>query len=167
MLEKNQQADRTGCRLAEGFSFWEKVWAQVSFFALGIAGTAGIIRADWPWVLPFLILYAYGVLGVVVRHLACPRCPHLYVYNDCLQAHPAVTRLFIKKQKQTPMSRKEKVLFIIIFLGIALYPLYWLRSQPVLLAVFLASMFAWYGGQFLYFCKRCRVKSCPFNRVPG
>jgi hypothetical protein len=34
-----------------------------------------------------------------------------------------------------------------------------------LLIAFLIPVSMWYLGQFLYFCKRCRVAECPFNRV--
>ena len=31
------------CTLAEGFSVWEKVWAQLSFTVMGVLGTVGIV----------------------------------------------------------------------------------------------------------------------------
>ncbi len=153
------------CTLAEGFSFREKVWAQLSFLVMGISGTVGILLADWPWVFPYVLIYWYGIPGVVMRHLNCPRCPHLHVYGDCLQAPVSLTRWLAGSRKTTPFSRLEKSLFYGIFLLIPTYPIYWLLSHEGLLAVFLIAAGAWYAGQFLRFCKRCRVYGCPFNRV--
>jgi|GEM_PF-2866751 len=161
----NQTEDRSGCTLAEGFSVWEKLWAQSSFLIMGIVGAIGIIRADWPWVLPYIVICWYGIPGAIMRHTNCPRCPHLHVYGDCLQAPPAFTKWLVKKRKTEPFSPGERLLFYLIFLLIPVYPLYWLISQPVLLTIFILSAGMWYFGQWLYFCKRCRIESCPFNRA--
>ena len=155
----------TECPLSQGFSVWEKIYAQVSFFSMGVIGTIGIVLADWPWVLPYVGIYWYGILGVVMRHLNCPRCPHLHVYGDCLQAPARLTRWLVKKRKAGPFSVSEELLFWTIFLLIPTYPLFWLAERPVLLLAFLATAVAWYTGQLLYFCRRCRVYGCPFNRV--
>ena len=80
---------RSQCSLAGRFSLWEKIYAQSSFIAMGVSGTAGIILEEWIWVVPFLVIYWYGIPGIVMRHLNCPRCPHLHEYGDCLQAPPA------------------------------------------------------------------------------
>lgn len=154
------------CRLAEGFSVWEKAWAQLSFSAMGILGTVGIVLTDWPWVFPYIVIYWYGVPGIVMRHLICPRCPHLHVYGDCLQAPANLTRWLIKKRKATSLTDVEKSLFYGIFTLIPVYPLFWLVSHTGLLVAFVIATGAWYLGQLLYFCRRCRVYSCPFNRVP-
>ena len=46
--------DSINCSLAEGFSLWEKIYAQVSFIGMGFLGTIGIILTDWVWVHTFL-----------------------------------------------------------------------------------------------------------------
>jgi hypothetical protein len=157
---------RSACTLAAGFSVWEKLWAQVSFWAMGILGTVGILLTDWPWVFPYVVIYWYGVPGIIMRHLNCPRCPHLHVYGDCVQAPARVTRWLVKERKTTPHSTVEKALFLAIFVLIPTYPLFWLAGHPGLLVAFVIAAGAWYAGQFLHLCKRCRVYSCPFNRVP-
>ena len=113
--------DKTECTLANGFNLWEKKYAQSSFIGMGIIGTVGIMLVDWRWILPYLLIYAYGVLGVVMRHLVCPRCPHLFVYNDCLQCHPRITMWLVKEQKTTPFSPFEKLLFCMIFILVCSY----------------------------------------------
>jgi hypothetical protein len=96
------------CALAEGFSVWEKAWAQVSFLVMGIVGTVAIVLTDWPWVFPYVVIYWYGVPGIVMRHLLCPRCPHLHVYGDCLQAPTNLTRWLIKEEKgASPQQARE------------------------------------------------------------
>jgi len=153
------------CSLAEGFSLWEKIYAQVSFIGMGVIGTIGIILTDWVWVTPYVLIYWYGIPGIVQRHLNCPRCPHLYEYGDCLQLHPVLTKWFIKKRKTNPFSISEKLIFYSIFILIPTYPIYWLLSNKILLFAFLITAAMWYLGQFIYFCKRCRLRDCPFNRV--
>jgi hypothetical protein len=158
--------DDIKCSLAEGFSLPEKIWAQFSFLTMGVIGTVGIVLADWPWVLPYILINWYGIPGIIMRHTNCPRCPHLHEFGDCLQAPVWFTRWLIKDRKTGPFSAIEKVLFYAIFILIPTYPIYWLLSRKILLAGFLVTVGMWYGGQFLYFCKKCRVYECPFNRVP-
>ena len=158
-------SDNNRCKLAEGFKLWEKIYAQFSFIAVGVIGTAGILLVDWRWTPPYLLIYVYGILGIVMRHLTCPICPHLHVYNDCLQFPTKVSRCLVKKRKTSPFSILEKVLFYMIFILIPTYPIYWLISNIALLTAFLIAASMWYLGQFLYFCRRCRVSECPFNQV--
>jgi hypothetical protein len=157
--------ESVNCKLAEGFSIWEKLHAQVSFFAMGILGTIGIFYTDWVWVIPYVLIYWYGIPGIVQRHITCPRCDHLYKYGDCLQLPPALSKWFVKKRKTNPLSRSEKILFLSIFILIPTYPIYWLLPQKILLSAFILSAAMWYLAQLFYFCKRCRVRNCPFNRV--
>jgi hypothetical protein len=158
--------DIAECAYAKGFSLSEKLWAQISFNAMCILGIIGIARVDPIWAVPYAFLYAYGIPFVVMRHLACPRCPHLRVYGDCLQLPPGLAKRLIKSYKDRPFSPLEKFLFYAIFILLPVYPLYWLLNSPPFLAAFLVSAGAWYAGQVLYFCKRCRVGECPFNRSP-
>lgn len=157
---------RPTCTLAEGFSVREKAYAQVSFWVMGVLGTIGILLEDWPWVLPYIVVFWYGVPGIVMRHLNCPRCPHLHKYGDCVQAPASLTRWLIKKEKTGPFTSVEKALFYGIFFLIPTYPIFWLGSRPGLVVPFLIAAVAWYSGQWFHFCRRCRVYSCPFNRVP-
>jgi hypothetical protein len=133
----------------------------------GITGVVGIALADWRWAPLYALVYLYGVPGVVMRHLVCPRCPHLYEHGDCAQAPASVTRWLVKQRKTGPFSAGERFLLYLIFALLPLYPLYWLRSHTVLLILFVAGSAAWYLGQWLHFCKRCRVSECPFNRAPA
>jgi hypothetical protein len=164
-METHRTKRTGGCVLADGFSVWVKTFAQLSFWAMGIAGTVGIVLADWPWVLPYVAVYWYGVPGLVMRHLNCPRCPHLWEYGDCLQAPVALTRWLIKERKPPTYATSERFLFYTIFLLIPTYPIFWLASNTILLTIFAIGAVMWYSGQLFYFCKRCRVSECPFNRV--
>jgi hypothetical protein len=165
MENPEMAAIRGACQLSKGFRLWEKVYAQLTFNAMVFAGIAGIALSDWRWLPPYLVLTVYGILGIVMRHLACPRCPHLYVYGDCLQFPPKWAKWLVKERKTTTFSAAERWGLYSIFVLIPAYPLYWLRSRPVLLAVFVLSASMWYLGQYLYFCRRCRTEACPFNRA--
>ena len=155
------------CALADGFGLPSKLYAQVSFHGMAIVGVIAIARADWPWLLPYLVLYGYGVPGIVMRHIVCPRCPHLFLHDDCLQFPPKLTRWLVKRPQATPMPAAQVGAFSLIFLLLPTYPIYWLFRQPFLLIVFAICAVAWYLGQWLYFCKRCRTTTCPFNRTRG
>jgi hypothetical protein len=153
------------CIFSNGFSLKEKIYAQTTFLGMIITGTAGIIHADWIFVFPYIFFAWYAIPGIIQRHIVCPRCPHLYEHGDCLQLHPVLTRRFVKKQKGPKISMTEKTIFWIIFILIPVYPIYWLNFNKAYLIIFILLTGLWYGGQALYFCKRCRVTDCPFNRV--
>ena len=106
------------CTLTEGFSIWEKLWAQLSFMGMGIIGTIAIIQYNWMWVFPYVFVYWYGIPGIIMRHTNCPRCPHLYEFGDCLQAPVFFTKWTIKnvERKFTPFTPIERFLFYLIHL---------------------------------------------------
>ena len=153
-----------GCTLADGFRLWEKLYAQITFFTFTIAGSVGLLRTDWRLAIPYLVVFGYGVPGIVMRHLSCP---HLFRHGDCLQFPARWARWLVKQPRAAPFSTSERRLFWFVFLFLPLYPVYWLLPQPVVLAVFGVAAAMSYLGQWLYFCTRCRVKSCPFNRACG
>lgn len=160
-MDKNNNNDHLAC----GFSLNEQIYAQIAFHGWWISGFLGIVMQNWAWAMLYFLIVTYGILGIVQRHLTCPRCPHLYEYGSCLQLHPKITKLLIKEKKNTPLSLKEKILFLSIFILITIFPIYWLRNNYIALAGFILFGSMWYLGQFLFFCKRCRIPSCPFNRT--
>ena len=135
------------CTLTEKFTIREKLHAQFSFTTMGIVGTVGIILVDWIWVIPYIIVYWYGVPGVIMKHLTCPRCPHYWEFKDCLQLPVFFTRILVKQQKPYPFSTFEKILFHFIFIFIPIYPIYWLLPNILLLSISLVSAVTWYSGQ--------------------
>ena len=153
------------CQLSEGFSIKEKLIARVSFLGMVISGSMGIGLSDPLFTVPYLLISLYGVLGIIQRHIVCPRCPHLHEHGDCLQLSPKLSRWLVKKPKGPTFSPWEKIVFLLIFFLIPVYPLYWLIDRHLFLSIFIFFTACWYGGQFFYFCKRCRVRGCPFNRA--
>jgi hypothetical protein len=147
------------------FTIGEQIYAQVTFHLWWLSGFIGIFLQNPMWAIPYMFIVAYGILGVVQRHLTCPRCPHLHEYGSCLQLHPGLSKLLIKEKKNYPFSRNEKILFVSIFLLITIYPIYWLMNNNIALAGYVLFGSMWYSGQLLFFCKRCRIPSCPFNRA--
>lgn len=153
--------DHITCSLAEGFSLWEKIYAQVSFIGMGVIGTIGVILTDWIWVIPYIFIYWHGTPGIIQRHINCPRCPHLYEYNDCLQFHPVLTKWFIKKRKTHPFSTSEKLIFFAIFILIPTYPIYWLLSNKILLFAFFNNCrYVVFGSAYLL------LQKMPIERLP-
>jgi hypothetical protein len=160
----NKMSDHDSCKLAKGFTTGEKTFAQFFFNAFWITGFIAIWQDSVLWALAYAVLVAYGVFGLIVRHLVCPRCPHLYKYNDCLQAPKSWVKAIVKKPTSAHMTKGQKVLGAITLLTISLLPLIWLWDKPYYLAVYLVFCGAWWAGQVYHFCKQCRVSSCPFNR---
>jgi hypothetical protein len=153
------------CHYAKGFSVREKCYAQATFWLWGLSGFFGLFCVDMRLAVFYLFVWGYGIAGIVMRHLVCPRCPHLWEYGDCLQLPVAATRRIVTCRKPRRMSHWEKSVFLGYFAFIALFPLYWVARVPALAIVFVLASAMWFAGQFCYFCKRCRVTSCPFNRT--
>ena len=153
------------CRLADGFSVGEKIFAQLTFNAYWITGCIAIWQDSVFWSLVYAAMVAVGIFGLIVRHLVCPRCPHLYKYNDCLQAPKSWVKAIVKQPTNAPMTKGQKTVGAIALLLISFFPLIWLWDKPYYLAIFLVLCGAWWAGQVYHFCKHCRVASCPFNRT--
>ncbi len=151
--------------LACDFSLYQQIYAQITFHGWWISGFLAIAVQNSIWAMLYLFIVAYGILGIIQRHLTCPRCPHLYEHGACLQLPPKITKALIKERKNIPFSPNEKKLFISVFLLITIFPIYWLKNYNMALIGFILFGSMWYLGQFFYFCKRCRIPSCPFNRV--
>ena len=130
---------RAECRLSDGFKVWEKIYALSSFGSIVTLGAVGISLVDWRWALAYLFIALYGIFGVVMRRLVCPRCPHLHMYNDCLQFPPGVVKRLVKERKETPFSSLERGLFYAYFTFLPLFPIYWLAASPILLIAFLVA----------------------------
>ena len=160
-MDNNEKHTHLAC----GFSLKEQIYAQLTFHAWWISGFIGIVLQNWVWAILYMFIVAYGILGIIQRHLTCPRCPHLHEYGSCLQLHPRISKFLIKERKNNPFSLNEKILFIVVFILITVFPIYWLMSNNLALAGFVIFGSMWYLGQFLHFCKHCRITSCPFNRV--
>lgn len=154
-----------GCNLSGKFKLWEKLYAQLSFMAMGILGSIGIIQVNWIWFIPYFLIFWYSVPGILMRYLACQRCVHLFEFGDCLQFPVMLTKRIVKGKKYTPFNLIEKIGFYLILTLVPIYPIYWLLENKPLLILFLIAVVTWYAGQFLHFCKRCRVKECPFNKA--
>lgn len=157
--------NKNNSNLSCGFSLKEQLYAQITFNCFWIFGLVGIAMQNWKWAMIYLVIVGYGILGLVQRHLTCPRCPHLHEYGSCLQIHPKITKMLIKEKKNTPLSLNEKSLFLSVFILMTIFPIYWLKNNIIALTGFVVFGSMWYLGQFLYFCKQCRIPSCPFNRT--
>lgn len=157
--------DHNSCKLANGFSIGEKIFAQLTFNLFWIIGFIAIWQDNIYGALAYAAIVLFGIFGVVMRHLVCPRCPHLYKFGDCLQAPPALSKWLVKRPTSAPMNKGQQALFLVVFLAITFFPQYWLWGKPFYFALFWIFCGAWYAGQLWHFCKHCRVSSCPLNRT--
>lgn len=48
---------------------------------------------------------------------------HRYLYNDCLQAPPMLTRWLVRERKTTPLSTFERLLFYTYFILVPVFPI--------------------------------------------
>lgn len=147
------------------FSLKEKIYAQISFHGGVLTGTYGLSLVSTGLGIAYF-LYAYiGILSLM-RFTVCPRCPHLHVANDCLQLHPSITKIIISPNRKGALNIFEKILFIMVYYGILILPIYWLASNTIILVLFLL----FYGGllltMHLHFCKNCENEVCIQCRKP-
>lgn len=156
--------NNSSCHLAEGFTLPEKIFAQITFNGFWITALVAIWQQSVPGTLVYFALVAYGIVGLVQRRLACPRCPHLYQYGDCLQVPPQLTKLIVKTPTTGPMNQLQRFAFVMVFVVVTLFPQYWLVSKPAYFVVFWVFCGAWYAGQLLYFCKH--LQALPHSQLP-
>ena len=78
-MDKNKKHTHLAC----DFSLNEQIYAQLTFHGFWISGFLGIALQNWKWAMLYLLIVVYGILGIVQRHLTCPRCPHIYEHGAC------------------------------------------------------------------------------------
>lgn len=150
-----------GCGEVPGFSFGEKAVIRVAF-KLGIfLGAWGI----WPTSQSIAIGYAaYAVISytLLMRYTVCTRCPHLLVAGDCLFMPAPLVKLLVTDRKG-PLSLAEHFILVLAIGGAAI-PIYWLLNQPILLGAYAVVTGGWMAGLYLRICPRCQVEECPLKK---
>ncbi|MDY6972202.1 MAG: hypothetical protein SV775_07715 [Thermodesulfobacteriota bacterium] len=159
MVVENTQANG---RLTNKFSFFDKLFMGIGFYAVTAIGVYGIYRESVIYgllyvgflVFGFLVLFGYGL---------CAHCPHPYKHSDCL--FPPFGQLFTKmyKFRPEPATIIDKTAFFVIMGGIVVIPQYWLFKDYTLLAIFWIFCILTCAGFLLFECRRCRNVNCPFN----
>ncbi|MFX1514139.1 MAG: hypothetical protein ACFFCQ_16300 [Promethearchaeota archaeon] len=155
--------DSNNCK--KGFTFFEKLYAQLTFFGFVLAGIAAMAIEDLLFGVMYLFFALIGIIFIVMRYLTCPRCDQLRKHSDCLQLPVFLTKRIISGYNDEPFTLVEKIIFLIVFALLIIIPQYWLIQIPILFVIFWVCCLLWYIGQFFYFCKTCNIDSCPFYSI--
>ena len=150
------------------FDFAERTLMQFGLYAFLVIGFFGIHqhRPGLGMGIPDL-RRRHRILRPGVLSTICARCPYPYK----LEHLPVPARTGWSRRsnarRRTPIRTWQKVGVTVFFLSLLVLPLPWLAGQPPLLAGFLGLALPVFGTVVLYYCKRCRNRRCPFNRVQG
>jgi len=150
-------------KIAQGFTLTEKVLMNVGVLATVIAGVYGISLQSIPWAIGYVGFVLFGML-VLIGYGNCSHCPYIYEeYTDCL--FPPWGKIYRKLYKYRPgkLTLFDKILFFAFFVGIPLFPQYWLLKNYTVLIVFWLFCFPTAAGFFFYECRQCQHFGCPFN----
>lgn len=137
-------------------------------FPFGVTTIAGAIRAGYGRYLVFWLLYAIFFFFVWEARVLCRHCPYWGEAGRILHCHANFGVFKIWKYHPGPMSRSEKLQFI---LGSSLvlafpFPFLLLGREYLLALIGLSTMVS---GIYLLrrnICTRCVNFSCPLNAVP-
>ena len=138
-------------------------------FPFGITAIAGVIRAGFGWYLLGWLAYSLFFFFVWEAYVLCRHCPYWAEDSPILHCHANSGVLKIWNYQPGPMSRWERVQFILgalIWIGFP-FPFLFLGSEYLLAVIALSSVVS---GIFIlrqHVCSRCIHFSCPMNAVPS
>lgn len=152
------------CRL-DGKDMLEFFMIVLPFAVAAIAGT---ILAGYGWSLWLWLGYSLFFFFVWEAYVLCRHCPFWAEPGKVLRCHANYGVFKIWKHNPGPMSRAERVQFVVGALIWMAFPFpFMLLGQEFLLAAIAAA--AALSGVFVLrisVCSRCVNFSCPMNRVP-
>lgn len=146
--------------LANKFSLFEKIPIRVTFYGLIIIGALSIYAESLLWGLIYTVFLIFG--AIILLSCLCTHCLYPFRYSDCLILPFKVIKKICKFRSQ-PMGIIDTFGFIIVLGGIVIIPQYWLFKNNIFLILFWVFCFPTFAIFPLYFCRRCRHLSCPFN----
>ena len=116
------------------------------------------------------MLMAYIVLGLamlfIIYRFYCTHCPH-YTGTD-----KTVKCMFFWGMPKFfspapgPLTGLEKIITFSAVIALAVFPIYWLLRQPMLLVIYLLAAAVLVMGIRRNECDRCIYFDCPSNKVP-
>ena len=161
--------DTQGCRKSEkrmqGFSIREKIFMNGGVMGSVIIGTYGIYLESTLWAIGYVGFVLFAML-VLIGYSLCSRCPYIYEeYTDCL--FPPWGKIYRKLYKYRPgkLTFFDKILFFAFFIGMPLFPQYWLVKNYAVLIAFWIVCLPTAAGFVFYECRRCQNLVCPFNKA--
>ncbi len=158
----------------------------IPFFFTSLFGMiyAGILTGIWF----FLIIYiCFLVLffSIIEIRILCRHCPYYAREGKTIHCHANEGLPRIWQYSPKPLTRLEKISFIIcllffgsfpifteiygiwiIFIDYTIYGVFTLLGLIGITIATLIAILAWFSGLRLFFCPNCVNFSCPLNRVP-
>jgi hypothetical protein len=134
----------------------------------GVTAIAGTIHAGYGWYLLLWLAYSLFFFFIWEARVLCRHCPYWAGDGAILRCHANYGVIKIWKYQSGPMSKLEKVQFVIGALLWVGFPFpFLLLGQEYLLV--LIGISAAVSGAFILrrnVCTRCINFSCPMNAVP-
>ncbi|MFZ5881903.1 MAG: hypothetical protein ACOY0R_21245 [Chloroflexota bacterium] len=137
-------------------------------FPFGVTAIAGTIHAGYGPYLWLWLVYAIFFFFVWEARVLCRHCPYWAEESNVLHCHANYGVVKIWKYQPGPMSKSEKIQFIIGALLLIGFPFPFLVLGQEYLLV-LIGLSAVVSGTFILrrnVCNRCINFSCPMNAVP-
>ena len=134
-----------------------------------VASIGGMIKAGYGWWLFGWLAYMLFFFFVWEARVLCSHCPYWAEDSRILHCHANYGVIKIWRFHPEPMSKSERIQFIIGVSIFLIYPLVFciLGGQYLIAGIGFASAINF--GYLLYrnICSRCVNFSCPLNNVPS
>ncbi|MBU0985844.1 MAG: hypothetical protein KKH68_01215 [Proteobacteria bacterium] len=129
-----------------------------------ITAIIAILKNSVGWTIVFIVL-AVGTTALILRFY-CTRCPHYTREGKILKCifFWGVPKFFNKRPGA--LNVVDKAVTFSATAVLLIFPLYWLRTDPGLLIVYLLSLIGFGAAIYRNECNRCIYFECPTNRVP-
>lgn len=132
------------------------------------ASIAGMVTAGYGWWLLGWLAYMLFFFFVWEARILCSHCPYWAEDSRILHCHANFGVIKIWRFDPEPMSKPEKIQFIVGVLFFIFYPLIFciFGGQYLIAGIGFTSAISF--GYLLYrnICSRCVNFSCPLNNVP-
>lgn len=146
------------------FTIFEKAYSVITFNTFVIIGADVIYKENKLYYALYILFLLIGVL-LIIRYWICPRCLYIMKHSDCRCMPYSLTIKIIKEYSSQPMNKMQTICSIIVIVGSAIIPQYWLIKNPKHFVVFWIFATLFYGSLPLYSCRKCFNSFCPFNTL--
>ena len=137
-------------------------------FPFGITSIAGTIKAGFGWYLLGWLAYSLFFFFVWEANVLCRHCPYWAEESRVLHCHANSGVIKIWKYHPGPMSKWDRIQFILgalIWMGYP-FPFLLLGGEYLLTAITASALISGIYILRQHVCSRCIHFSCPMNAVP-
>ncbi|MFX1474930.1 MAG: hypothetical protein ACFFCO_05550 [Promethearchaeota archaeon] len=140
----------------------------LTFLVCIIPAFAGVILAGYGWFIVGWIIYMALFLQVWENRILCSHCPYYAEEGTTLRCHANYGLRKLWKYQPGPMSRWERLQFVLGLILIVAYPLPFmiLGGQYLLFGITCLTILIFLAILSTQMCVHCMNFSCPLNRVP-